>query len=168
MSSRDFSEKYPKSPYIFIPKILLKLKMHKLNWKRIIGAGVLVWIVSFVWTMLTCGWLFNWVYGIEPIIWRTTEQIMGAGTFIGSLLLGLLIALIYVFVYALIYKGIPGKGVKKGLMYGALLWLVAPFSGMITMPLYMTVAITVVVYWILNALVIFLINGAIVGKIYKP
>jgi hypothetical protein len=51
--------------------------------------------------------------------------------------------------------------------YGILVWLVGALTGIASMPFYMTIATTVVVYWILQALVLGLINGAIVGVIYK-
>jgi hypothetical protein len=35
------------------------------------------------------------------------------------------------------------------------------------MPFYMTIATTVVIYWIIGALFLSVINGAIVGAIYK-
>jgi hypothetical protein len=40
-------------------------------------------------------------------------------------------------------------------------------SGIASMPFYLTIATTVVVYWIIQALALNLINGAIVGAIYK-
>jgi hypothetical protein len=60
-----------------------------------------------------------------------------------------------------------GEGVKKGMTYGILVWLVGALTGIASMPFYMTIATTVVVYWLLQALVLGLINGAIVGVIYK-
>jgi len=64
-------------------------------------------------------------------------------------------------------KGIPGEGAKKKMTYGILVWLVGALTGIASMAFYMTIATTVVVYWILQALVLGLINGAIVGVIYK-
>ena len=66
-----------------------------------------------------------------------------------------------------VYKGIPGKGVTKGMVYGFLMWLVGALSGIALMPLYMTISIVVVVYWIIQALVVNVINGAIIGAVYK-
>nr|AAU82643.1 hypothetical protein GZ18H11_16 [uncultured archaeon GZfos18H11] len=53
------------------------------------------------------------------------------------------------------------------MIYGILVWLVGALTGIASMAFYMTIATTVVVYWILQALVLGLINGAIVGVIYK-
>lgn len=73
----------------------------------------------------------------------------------------------FALVFAVLYKGIPGKGVKKGLMYGLLLWLVTAFLGMSTMPFYMNIAPVLVIYWIAQALIMDLVGGAILGAIYK-
>lgn len=52
------------------------------------------------------------------------------------------------------------------MIYGILVWLVGALTGLASMPFYMTIATTVIVYWIIQALVLNLINGAIVGAIY--
>jgi hypothetical protein len=117
--------------------------------------------------MLTCGWLFSWVYQVPPIIWRTPADMMQFPNMVVSYGGNLLISLIFVLVFGWIYKGLPGKGAKKGLAYGFMVWLVGTLSGIALMPSYMTIATTVVVYWLIQLLVISLINGAIVGAIYK-
>lgn len=135
-----------------------------MNVKRLIIASIVIWVVSFAFVMLTCGWLFTWVYEVPPLIWVSPEE-MNFALSIGG---GLATAFFFTLVFAILYKGVPGKGVTKGLMYGLLLWLVGPLVGTITMPVYMTIAWTVVIYWIIQMLVLHLINGLIVGAIYKP
>lgn len=139
----------------------------KLKTKKIALASVIVWVVSAIIGWLTCGWLFKGVYQIPQIIWKSPEIIMAAGNTIGSLLVGLISAIIFVTVFAILYKGIPGKGINKGLNYGLLLWAVSAFSGILTMIFYMTISPVVIIYWILQALVVNLIIGVIVAKIYK-
>lgn len=92
---------------------------------------------------------------------------MTTSAMLGSNAIGLLVSLAFVLVYAVLYKGIPGTGVKKGLMYGLLVWAVGSL-GMASMPYYMTIAPAVVLYWILNFLAAHLIYGLLVGIIYKP
>ena len=67
---------------------------------------------------------------------------MSTGNIIGGNLTGLFRAIIFALVYALLYKGIPGEGVKKGMIYGNLVWLVGALAGMASMPVYMTIATT--------------------------
>lgn len=133
---------------------------------RIILLTVLTWIVSTVVILLTCGWLFTWVYAIPPMIWVTPETMQTTPYLVGSNVAHLVINFFFVLVFAILHKGIPGTGWKKGLMYGLLIWLVGALS-MAIMPFYMTISTTVVIYWILQALVIYLINGLLVGALYK-
>ena len=120
-----------------------------LNWKKIFGIGVLLWIVGTIYTWLTCGWLFQWVYTIEPIIWQPAEAMMSGANLFWSNLAGIVIGILFVLVYAILYKGIPEKGAKKGMMFGVLLWLACTFGGMVTMPFYMTISWTVIIYWLI-------------------
>ncbi len=139
-----------------------------MNWKKIFGVGILLWIVGSVLGWLTCGWLFNWIYtDLSPALFKTSEQMMATANMAIMSLFGLLAGIIFVFVYAVLYKGIPGKGYKRGMMYGFLLWMVTSLVGMISMPTYMLIHWGVVFYWIGIGLVSNLINGAIVGALYK-
>ena len=138
-----------------------------MNITRVLISGVIIWIVSFFFGWLTCAWLFTWVYELPPNIWVDPEIMMSTGNMIAVIIIGLIAAILFALVYAILYNGIPGDGIKKGLIYGFLMWLVGALIGMATMPFYMTIATTVVIYWILNALVINLINGVILGAIYK-
>ena len=137
-----------------------------MNAKKILLSGIIVWIISTAFGWLTCGWLFNWVYQIPPTnIWVTPEKMMDNLLWIN--LIGFVTAIIFIGVYAYFYKSLPGEGVSKGMRYGFIVWLVGALSVTAIMPFYATIATTVIVYWIINALVIKLINGAVVGAVYK-
>lgn len=140
---------------------------NSMNYSRILIAGIVIWIVSTIYIFLTCGWLFTWVYQIPPIIWLTPEAMMSTENLVGSLGTGLLSAFIFTLIYAILYKGLPYSGIKKGLIYGLLLWLITIGMGIIGMPFYMTIAWTVVIYWTINFLVGNLLLGLLVGAIYK-
>ncbi len=135
--------------------------------KRIIFATIIIWIVVTFIRALTCGWLFVWVYQIPPDIWIEPIEMVKADRLIGSNVLGIINAFIFVMVYSIIYKGIPYKGVRKGIIYGLLLWLVNSFTIFASMPFYMNISATVVIYWIIQSLVINVIIGAIIGAICK-
>jgi len=139
-----------------------------MNVKRIALASIITWIVGTAIKWLTCGWLFSWVYMMPPNIWKSPEVMMSPTYMILGNIGGLIVSALFVIVFAIIFKGIPGKGAQKGAIYGVLIWLVASVGGIALMPLYMTVSGTVVVYWIVQALAINLINGAIVGALYMP
>ena len=139
-----------------------------MNFKKVLFAGVAAWLVQTIIIWLTCGWLFTWVYEIPPNIWLGPEAMMSPNNMIWSNLFSLIANILFVLGFAWLYKGIPGStGVKKGIIYGLIIWLVAALPGMGSMPFYMTIASGVVVYWVIQALVINLIRGAIVGAIYK-
>ena len=143
------------------------MKGKGINVGRMVIAALVVWVVSGVYGMLTCGWLFSWIYEIPPVLWKAPEEIMSMGNAIYSYGISVILFLLLVLVYAILYKGIPGKGVTKGMTYGFFIWIVGPLTGVIMMPGYMNIAWAVIIYWIINLLVINLINGAIIGAIYK-
>ena len=139
-----------------------------MNIKKILISGVVVWLITSILGWLTCGWLFNGVYQIPPNIWKSEAAIMSVNNIIGSTLTGLISAMLFVLVFAVLYKGIPNKGLKKGLTYGFLVWLVGGLVGIANMPFYMAISSVVVIYWIIQSLVMNLINGLVVAAIYKP
>ncbi|MFH1453866.1 MAG: hypothetical protein ABIH00_07790 [Armatimonadota bacterium] len=134
---------------------------------KILLAGFIMWIVSTVVGIVTCGHLFNWVYKIPPVIWKDPAMMMNTTNMALMNLVGLISSIIFALVYAVFYKGIPGQGAVKGMTYGFFIWMVSALIGVGSMPFYMTIATTVVIYWILQALFVNLVNGAILGFIYK-
>jgi len=139
----------------------------KFNYKKWFLVSILIWFVSSVWTFITCGWLFNGIYRIQPVIWRSPEQISSFSSIIGSNLIGLVTAMIIVSVFLLIKKQIPYSKWRRGVVYGALLWLIGPFIFIAALPFFMTIAVEVIAYWLINYLVIYMILGAIIGAFYR-
>ncbi len=138
-----------------------------MNVKRLALATLAVFLVSTAFIMATCASLFSWIYEIEPLIWLTPEQMMDTSSMIASNLVGLVSSFFWVLVFAVLYKGIPGKGIKKGLMYGFLIWLAASFKGIASMPFYMTIAEGVIMYWLVSGLLLNLLLGTVTAAIYK-
>lgn len=134
-----------------------------MKYSSMILAAIAIWIVDGIIMFLTCGWLFKWVYMLPPHIWK--EPISWS---VFALIPSILKAFFFVFVYAVFYNGIPSTGAKKGMVYGFLLWIATAAPALAAFPIFMTISTGVVTYWILQALVIGLINGAITGIIYKP
>lgn len=138
-----------------------------MNKTRLLLLTLLVFVIHTMIIMLTCGWLFSWVYTLPPTeVWLPKEVMMSSQTLLNSNLLTLVMSFFFVYVYAVIYKGVPGKTWSRGLTYGALLWLITGV-GMSSMMLFMAISPTVVIYWIIQALVISLISGSFVGGLYK-
>ena len=105
---------------------------------KILIAGVAVAVFGVLYGWLTCGWLFRWVYDIEPTnVWQQMEGAPPVHFYVGMLVLSIILAI----VYALLVKGIPGGSrVLKGLVFGLCVWAVGMLPGMWATYLFMTVA----------------------------
>jgi hypothetical protein len=134
-----------------------------MNYWRILIAGVVVTVFEAVVGMLTCGWLFRWVYEIEPTsIWRAMDA-PPAAYYSGVMALNIVLA----FVYALLVKGIPGKNkLIKGLVFGLCVWAVGTLPSMLGTYMFMMIAGAVVIYWTILHLVFTPLMGLIIAAIY--
>ena len=131
---------------------------------RILIAAVAVLVFDSVVAMLTCGWLFSWVYKIEPTnIWKPMTNGPGAAFFITAFVLNIILVL----VYALIKKGLPGKNILlKGLVFGLIVWAVGMLQGMAAMYFFTATAPTVIIYWAILGVIQCPLDGLIIAAIY--
>ncbi|MDD5634697.1 MAG: hypothetical protein PHW46_05430 [Candidatus Omnitrophica bacterium] len=131
---------------------------------KVLIAALAVSLFGAVFAGVTCGWLFSWVYKLEPTnVWRPMEGAPGLAFYIGSFLLNIVLA----GVYALLCKGIPGKNsLVKGLIFGSCVWAVGMLPGMFATHYFMTVATGVVIYWVILGLVEMPLKGLIISAIY--
>lgn len=89
-------------------------------------------------------------------------------TWLVFLLLGnLALAIILALVYTILYKGIPGRGIKKGLVFGFLLWPIGVLIPMFSMYVLLRIAGGAIIYFTIQGLVEYLIYGVIISTIYK-
>ncbi|EKD52207.1 MAG: putative membrane protein [uncultured bacterium] len=130
---------------------------------RILLAGLAVMIFNAVFGMITCGHFFSWVYQLEPTnIWKPMDGPPGAFFMVASLVLSIILAV----VYTIIKNGLPGKCVYcKGAFFGLCVWAVGMLPGMLATYAFMTVAPTVVVYWLIIGLIKTPLNGIIIATI---
>ncbi len=131
---------------------------------KILIAALALSVFGMVFGGLTCGWLFNWVYKLEPTnIWRPMDGPPGLGFIVAGFVLNIILTV----VYALLQKGIPGKNkLAKGAIFGLCVWAVGMLPGMASTYAFMTVAAGVVIYWTLMGLVELPIKGLIIAAIY--
>ena len=131
---------------------------------KIVIAALAISLFGAIFAGLTCGWLFNWVYKLEPTnVWKPMEGAPGLSFHIISLLLNT----VFVVVYALLRNGIPGKNkVSKGIIYGLCVWAVGMLPGMFSTYYFMTVATGVVIYWTVLGLIELPLKGVIIAAIY--
>jgi hypothetical protein len=135
--------------------------------KRVILSSVILLIVSSVYTFITCGWLFKGVYDIEPVIWLDSAIMMGTTNMILSTLITFITLILLSAVYGILHEALPGKTYKRGLIFGFLIFLIGPLTGIIAMPFYMTISWMVILYWVVSLLIKYLIIGSLLGKIYE-
>lgn len=136
---------------------------------RVFTTALIITIIGTIIGYLTCGWIFNWVYSIEPTTaWRYQPGEAPTGqamilNFLGELLL----SIILVGVFVKIYNGIPYQGWKKGVKFGFLVWLVSILPGMFATYMWMNVAGIWIIYMLIMGLVVLLIKGAVIGAICR-
>jgi len=85
-----------------------------------------------------------------------------------SLLFGLVNAIIFVTLYVIFKNSIPGKTpVQKGLMYGLLVTLLVGVAMFSTFLLLINLPAFLLVYWLFEGFIIYLIGGLITARIIK-
>jgi hypothetical protein len=83
-----------------------------------------------------------------------------------SLTFSFIAGLLFTVVYTIFEKSVPGNTfVKKGLMYGLLMWLVGGLSGSLAMVLLINLPIDLIAYWTVSGLIVDLIAGIAITKI---
>ena len=135
-----------------------------MNFKRIILTTIIVTVLSALYSMLTCGWLFSWVYMLEPtLVWIPKASM--TGNFPLWVNLGnLVLYFFFVLIFTRLYESIPGAcSICKGVCFGIFVWLLGILPGMFATHMFMTVNSTVVIYWAISGLIWLLIAGAITG-----
>jgi hypothetical protein len=85
-----------------------------------------------------------------------------------SLTFAFISGLFFIVVYSVIANGVPGKTfVKKGLIYGLLMWLVGGVSGSLAMVLLINLPVDLIAYWTVTGLIVDLIAGVAIAKIVE-
>ena len=85
-----------------------------------------------------------------------------------SLTFAFITGLLFTGVYTVVAKGVLGKTlVKKGLIYGLLIWLVGGIPGYLAMVLLINLPVDLIAYWAVTGLIINLLGGVAIAKIAK-
>lgn len=139
-----------------------------MNIRKIVFTGIAVGIASNIYGLITCRWLFKWVYFIDlPNIWKASMLSGNISWLISMGTMRMLISIITTLGYAILYKGLPFKSVKKGIAYGLLIWLLGLLPSRILLYLSMNISASIIIYWILDELVSYMLLGAVIGICYK-
>ncbi len=138
--------------------------MLKKGFVAVLVAGMIINISG----LLFCQGFFHWVYGIGPRgIYRSSMMSQELSWLVLACICNFLFATVFVAGYALIYKILPSKGLRKGLIYGFLIWLIGFMFPILRTYLSVNLSAAIIIYWMINTLVVYLLMGAITGSLYK-
>jgi len=130
--------------------------------KKAVLAVFAVYAFKLLSGLVLCGWLFKWVYQLPPVdVWRVMDA-PARRYYFGTLL----VSFFFVLVYKLYGKALAYTSrIRKGLVYGVSVWAVGIVPGMIATLVFMTVNMTVIVYWTVMGLILTVIEGVIVASL---
>jgi hypothetical protein len=145
----------------------------KISFWRILAAGILYAIVSQV--INTLGAFFSMGYYLMEEYFPVWSKVMmpAAGPppssfYVYSICFGVLMGMLFAIVYSVIKSGVPGRtAVKKGLVYGLLVFLVAGIPLSLTMYLLIYLPAGLLWIWAVTSLIAYLVSGVITAKICK-
>lgn len=131
---------------------------------KVIIAGFTAAVLSIIIGMLTCGGAFSWVYQLEPTnVWKPMNEII-MPLYMGGMVL---INIIFAFVYALLSRAIEGSKIKKGAIFGLCVFAVGMIPGMFATYMFMTVAPTVIIYWLVWDVIVLPLKSVVIAAIYE-
>lgn len=140
----------------------------KINRMRIAVAGLAVGMAGNLWGLLTCRWLFKWVYEVcQPQIYRPE---MLDGTFGWMLSMGaskVALGIFMVLAYAVAGQRLPGRGVRRGVWFGGLIWLLGLLPSKWSAFMSLTLPVETFLYWVANDLVASVLLGVLTVLLYE-
>ena len=144
--------------------------MEKINLSRVIVSGAIFAIIGqlvhIIGSGLTMGFYTDPTYfPVWSKVMMPTEGPPPISFFYHSILFGLIAGILLAFVYAIIKTGVPGIGAKKGFIFGLLAFLIAVVPGSLSTYLLINLPTSLIIYWALENLVIYLISCTIFGKL---
>jgi hypothetical protein len=141
--------------------------MKHVKFGRAVVAGLVANVLSFV--VGGGGYhLFGWVFTLEPRgIWKWNPGAdMSVGWWVFLIAGNTLAAIVFAVVYAILFKGIPGTGLRKGLVFGVIVWLIGVVPAIFTMYIMMNIHPGALLYFLAQAFVEYLVYGAVVALVY--
>jgi|GEM_PF-3003552 len=91
----------------------------------------------------------------------------GISFFLVNLGFGFLGAVVFVLVYTELGKALKGSPVEKGVSFGLLVFLVTNLPGSMSMFLLLNIPVEIVILWVLESFIIYLVGGAFVGYVLR-
>jgi hypothetical protein len=145
----------------------------KISWPRILAVAILYIVVSTV--VFTLGSMADMGYYTDPSnaqVW-SRPMMPAAGPppieFLAtSMAFSFISGLLFSLVYSVVKGSVPGKGWKnKGLMYGFLIFLIAGIPSTLSLYLLINLPVGLILSWMLQGLIAYLIMGLVAAKLVK-
>ncbi len=144
--------------------------MERKNITKVISSGVIFAIIGQLVHII--GSIFTMGFYTDPTYFPVWSKVMmptqgppPISFFYYSIVFGLIAGILLATVYAIVRTGIPGIGAKKGFVYGLLAFLIAVIPGSLSLYLLINLPPSLITYWALENLVIYLIACTIFGKL---
>jgi hypothetical protein len=130
--------------------------------RGIIG-GVVFGILGEIFGWLIYGACFKDAVTAVSQFWRPMDSLYWrVGMPLVDIFAGLMIAL----GFALFYKGIPGEGIKKGLVFGLILWLMSRVPGELFWYVMSPIPFSLVIAGWIHGILVAAIGGMVLAAIY--
>jgi hypothetical protein len=145
----------------------------KISWPRLLAIAVLYAIIGEI--IMTLGTIATMSYYFDPTYFPVWSKYMMPGPgpppaefYYISIAFQLVTGFLFALVYNVVKGAIPGKGWKnKGLMYGFVVFLVAGLPTTMMLILLINLPIVLLLSWMLQSLIVYLIMGLVTAKIVK-
>ena len=141
-------------------------------WKKICLAAAIVTVIAYA--VHSVGAFLTMDYYANPAYYPLWSTLMmpgrgppGLDFFAFSLAFSFIGAALYGFAYSLLRRALPDEGMRKGLAFGALLFLIAGVPSTLSMYLLFAVPAGLIAAWTVEAFVVFLVTGVVIQKIVK-
>ncbi|MBU1132633.1 hypothetical protein KKC32_05325 [Patescibacteria group bacterium] len=143
-----------------------------MKWKFPLAAVIFAIIAQVIHSL---GAILGMKYYLMPEYFNVWSKLMmpNAGPppssfYLYSLGFGLIGALLLAWVYIIVEKAIPGKtAVKKGLMFGLLLIMIASIPGTLSMLILINLPAGLVFFWFVEGALIYLLGGMVFAGLLK-
>lgn len=103
------------------------------------------------------------IYASQPEIWKPMTSLW----YIGMIFLYLLIGLVYALVYSVLGKGIKGRALDKGLLFGGLAWFIGPLPYVLLIHVTIAADTALIVLWLLQGLLNSLAGGLTAALVFE-
>lgn len=144
--------------------------MERLSVARVIVAGVVFAIISQL--IHSLGSIPTMGFYTDPTYFHVWSKVMmpaegppPTSFFYHSITFGIITGILLASAYAIIRGGVPGTGTKRGLIYGLLVFMAAGVPSSLSLYLLINLPPALIAYWALENLAIYLIGGAIFGRL---